>query len=135
MVRRSPSIPVGRARRGAKVGGLLGLEAARAYATKAANVARSAEAGRAASERRRLDAAEHVAEVLGRMKGAAMKAGQMGSLMDFGRLPSGELDGFQSRFEDLRDSAPQVPFEDVQKVVERELGERISDVFCEFDQD
>jgi predicted unusual protein kinase regulating ubiquinone biosynthesis (AarF/ABC1/UbiB family) len=117
------------------VGGLLGLEAARAYATKAANVARSPDGGRAASERRRLDAAGHVAEALGQMKGAAMKAGQMASLMDFGRLPSAEVDGFQARFEDLRDSAPRVPFEDMQKVIERELGERVSDVFCEFDRD
>jgi predicted unusual protein kinase regulating ubiquinone biosynthesis (AarF/ABC1/UbiB family) len=135
MVRRSQSIPVGRIRRGAKVGGLLGLEAARAYATRAANVARSAENGRAANERRRLDAAEHVAEVLGQMKGAAMKTGQMASLMDFGRLSSGELDGFQTRFEDLRDSAPRVPFRDVQKVIERELGEPISEVFCDFEPD
>ena len=117
------------------MGSLLGLETARVYATKAANVARSEEERSAASERRRLEAAEHVAEVLGQMKGAVMKAGQMASLMDFNRLPSGELEDFQSRFEDLRDSAPQVPFKDMQKVIERELGERISDVFCEFDRD
>ncbi|MBV9415566.1 MAG: AarF/ABC1/UbiB kinase family protein, partial [Solirubrobacterales bacterium] len=53
----------------------------------------------------------------------------------FNRLPPGELDGFHARFEDLRDSAPQVPFKEMQKVIERELGERISDVFCEFDRD
>jgi predicted unusual protein kinase regulating ubiquinone biosynthesis (AarF/ABC1/UbiB family) len=135
MARRSPSIPVGRVRRGAKLGGLLGLETAKAYATKVANVARSEDGGSAASERRRLEAAEHVAEVLGKMKGGAMKAGQMASLMDFSRLPSGELGAFQARFDDLRDSAPQVPFEDMQKVIERDLGERISDVFCEFDRD
>ena len=131
----SPSIPVGRIRRGAKVGGLLGVETAKSYATKAANVARSEQGRSAASERRRLEAAEHVAEVLGQMKGAAMKAGQMASLMDFNRLPTGELEDFQARFEDLRDSAPQVPFKDMQKVIERELGERISDVFSEFDRD
>jgi predicted unusual protein kinase regulating ubiquinone biosynthesis (AarF/ABC1/UbiB family) len=117
------------------VGGLLGLETARVYATKAANVARSEEGRSTASERRRLEAAEHVAEVLGQMKGAAMKAGQMASLMDFSGLPSDELGAFQSKFEDLRDSAPRVPFKDMQKVIERELGERISDVFCEFDRD
>jgi predicted unusual protein kinase regulating ubiquinone biosynthesis (AarF/ABC1/UbiB family) len=117
------------------VGGLLGLETAKVYATKAANIARSEEGRSAASERRRLEAAEHVAEVLGHMKGAAMKAGQMASLMDFNRVPSGELADFQARFEDLQDSAPQVPFKDMQKVIERELGERISDVFSEFDQD
>ena len=135
MARDSPSIPVGRIRRGAKMGRLLGVETAKAYATKAANVARSEEGRSAASERRRLDAAQHVAEVLGQMKGAAMKAGQMASLMDFSRLPSGELEDFQARFEDLRDSAPQVPFKDMQRVIERELGERLSDVFCEFDRD
>jgi predicted unusual protein kinase regulating ubiquinone biosynthesis (AarF/ABC1/UbiB family) len=126
-------IPVGRIRRGAKVGGLLGLEAARAYATKAANVGRSDEGRKAANERRRLEAAEHVAEVLGQMKGAAMKAGQMASMMDFGRLPSDEVEEFQARFADLRDSASQVPFKEMQKVIERELGERISDLFSEFD--
>jgi predicted unusual protein kinase regulating ubiquinone biosynthesis (AarF/ABC1/UbiB family) len=117
------------------MGRLLGVETAKAYATKAANVARSEEGRSAASERRRLDAAQHVAEVLGEMKGAAMKAGQMASLMDFGRLPSGELEDFQARFADLQDSAPQVPFKDMQRVIERDLGERLSDVFCEFDRD
>src|SRR5579864_7901307 len=135
MAKRSPSIPVGRIRRGARVGGLLGLETAKVYATKATNVARSEQGRSAASERRRLEAAEHVAEVLGQMKGAAMKAGQMASMMDFNRLPSDELGAFQAKFEDLRDSAPRVPFKDVQKVIERELGERISEVFCEFDRD
>jgi predicted unusual protein kinase regulating ubiquinone biosynthesis (AarF/ABC1/UbiB family) len=135
MPRRSPSIPVGRIRRGAKVGGLLGLETARVYATKAANVARSEEGRSAASERRRLEAAEHIAEVLGQMKGPAMKLGQMASMMDFNRVPSGELEAFQAMFDPLRDSAPRVPFKDMQKVIERDLGERISDVFCEFDRD
>ena len=115
--------------------GLVGLEAARTYATKAANMTRSEQRRSAASERRRLEAAEHVAEVMGQMKGAAMKVGQMASLVDFNLLPSGELDAFQARFADLRDSAPRVPFTDMQKIIERELGERISDVFCEFDRD
>jgi predicted unusual protein kinase regulating ubiquinone biosynthesis (AarF/ABC1/UbiB family) len=115
------------------MGRLLGVETARAYATKAANMVRSDEDGRAASEQRRLQAAEHVAEALGQMKGAAMKAGQMASLMDFNGLPSGEADAFQARFEDLRDSGPEVPFRDMQNVIERELGERISEVFSEFD--
>jgi hypothetical protein len=58
MAKGSPSIPVGRIRRGAKMGRLLGVETAKAYATKAANVARSEDGSRAASERRRLEAAE-----------------------------------------------------------------------------
>jgi len=135
MTDRSSSIPVGRLRRGAKVGGLLGLETAKTYATKAANVTRSEQARSAATERRRLEAAEHLAEVLGQLKGAVMKAGQMASLMDFNGLSTGDLEAFQARFDDLRDSAPRVPFKDMQKVIEAELGKRISDVFCEFDRE
>ena len=67
------SIPAGRIRRTAKVGGLVGAEVARAYATKAANVMRSEPARKAANGHRRLEAADHVVEVLGQMKGAAMK--------------------------------------------------------------
>ena len=103
------SIPAGRLRRGAQVGRLLGVETARTYVTRAANVSRSEDARKAADARRRLEAAEHAAEVLGHMKGAAMKVGQMASLIDFDRLPADELDDFQAKLADLRDSAPQVP--------------------------
>ena len=60
----APSIPVGRIRRGAKVGGLLGVEAARKYATAVANVTRPAQNREAANERRRVEAADHMVEVL-----------------------------------------------------------------------
>src|ERR1700686_975559 len=66
------SIPAGRVRRTAKVGGLLGGEIARAYATRAANLVRSREDRSAAGGRRRLQAADHIVEVLGQMKGPAM---------------------------------------------------------------
>lgn len=133
MPKLKPSIPVGRLRRGAQVGRLLGVETARTYVAKAANVSRSEDARKAADARRRLEAAEHTAEVLGHMKGAAMKVGQMASLIDFDRLPADELDDFQSRLADLRDSAPQVPFKDMQKVIERDLGDRIAELFADFD--
>src|ERR1700719_4329960 len=103
-----PSIPVARLRRGAQVGRLLGAEAARAYGTKAANVTRPTEAREAADERRRLEAAEHTVQVLGRMKGAAMKVGQMASLIDLGRLPEDELEMFQSKLGSLQSSAAEV---------------------------
>ncbi len=46
------AIPTGRARRTAKLGGLLGGEMARAYATKAANLVRSQDERNAASSPR-----------------------------------------------------------------------------------
>jgi predicted unusual protein kinase regulating ubiquinone biosynthesis (AarF/ABC1/UbiB family) len=129
------SIPVGRLRRAAKVGGLLGGEVARSYATKAANVVRSEEERKAANGRRRLAAAGHMVDVLGQMKGGAMKMGQMASFMDLDGLPSEELDGFQTKVAELRDSAPRAAFEDMQRVIEQDLGDRISNLFAEFDPD
>ena len=67
-----PALPVGRIRRGAKVGGLLGIETARRYATKVANVARGEEDAKLASQHRRLEAAEHVVDVLGPNGSTAM---------------------------------------------------------------
>ena len=128
-----PSIPVERLRRGARVGRLLGVEAARAYGTKAINVARPADARKAADERRRLEAAEHTAQVLGQMKGAAMKVGQMASLIDMGRLPEDELESVQSTLGSLHASAEPVPFKRMKRVIESELGASISELFREFE--
>src|SRR6202035_6130215 len=128
-----PPTPVTRLRRGAKLGRLLGAEAMRAYGTKAANVARPAAARDAADERRRLEAAEHTAQVLGQMKGAAMKGGQMASLIDLGRLPEDQLEGFQSRLATLQDSAVQVPFKRMERVIESDLGAPLTELFADFE--
>jgi predicted unusual protein kinase regulating ubiquinone biosynthesis (AarF/ABC1/UbiB family) len=124
---------VGRLRRGAQVGRLLGGEAARGYATRAANLSRSEEGRRTADLRRRQDAAEHVVAVLGQMKGAAMKVGQMASLIDWGRLPADDRDELQAKLAELRDSAPPVPFKEMQRVIEHELGDRIANLFADFE--
>jgi predicted unusual protein kinase regulating ubiquinone biosynthesis (AarF/ABC1/UbiB family) len=128
-------MPTGRVRRTAKVGGLVGSEVARAYATKAANLVRSDEDRSAADARRRLEAAEHVVEVLGAMKGPAMKVGQMASMLDLGGLPPDELEGLQAKLGELRDRAPQASFKDMRKVIEQDLGDRLGNLFAEFEPD
>src|SRR3954469_21200144 len=133
--KRDKQLPKGRVRRTAKVGGLVGGQAARGYATKAANVTRSEEARREANERRRIKAAEQIVEVLGQMKGAAMKVGQVASFIDLGGLPPEAQDDFQEKLAALRDSAPQVPFKDMRKVIESDYGERLGDVFADFDEE
>jgi predicted unusual protein kinase regulating ubiquinone biosynthesis (AarF/ABC1/UbiB family) len=129
------SIPSGRFRRAAKVGGLVGGQTARAYATKAANLARSEQGRKAANAHRRLEAAEQIVDVLGEMKGAAMKVGQLASFMDVSGLPADARDGFQAKLATLRDSAPRVPFKEMQKVIEQDLGDPLSHVFVDFDRD
>jgi len=128
------SIPTGRIRRTAKVAGLAGGQTARNYATKAANLTRGEQQRRDAAARRQAQAAEQILDVLGNMKGAAMKVGQVASFVDTGAFP----EEFQARIEEklaeLRDSAPRVSFKEMRKVIEDGLGERIGDVFAEFDE-
>src|SRR3954447_17235540 len=133
--KRDKPLPKGRVRRTAKVGGLVGGQAARGYATKAANLTRSEDARAAANERRRIKAAEQIVEVLGQMKGAAMKVGQVASFIDLGGLPPEAQDDFQRKLAALRDSAPQVPFKEMRKVIESDYGERLTEVFAEFEEE
>jgi hypothetical protein len=53
-------MPKGRIRRTAKVGGLVGGQAARNYATKAANLTRDSDGRRRAAEKRQIEAAEQI---------------------------------------------------------------------------
>src|SRR5919206_2006496 len=133
--KRDKPLPKGRVRRTAKVAGLAGGQAARGYATKAANLTRGDEARKAANERRQIKAAEQIVEVLGQMKGAAMKVGQVASFIDFSGLPPEAQDMFQRKLAALRDSAPQVPFKDMRKVIESDYGERLKDVFADFEEE
>ncbi len=129
------SIPTGRLRRTAEIGGLVGGQAVRAYATKAANVTRSADGRQAADERRAVEAAEQIVDVLGHMKGAAMKVGQIASFIDPTGLPPEERERFQAKLAALRDSAPRVDFKKMRKVIEDDLDERFEDVFDDFETD
>jgi predicted unusual protein kinase regulating ubiquinone biosynthesis (AarF/ABC1/UbiB family) len=129
------AIPTGRVRRTAKVGGLAAGQTARNYATKAANLTRDAEGRRAAAEQRQIEAAEQIVDVLGQMKGAAMKVGQVMSFMDTGALPPEVQERFQTKLAALRDSAPNASFGDMRKVIEADLEEPLEEVFAEFDRE
>jgi predicted unusual protein kinase regulating ubiquinone biosynthesis (AarF/ABC1/UbiB family) len=128
-------LPTGRWRRAAKVGRLAGGQTARGYATKAANLTRSDDGRRDAAARRQMEAAEQIFEVLGQMKGAAMKVGQVASFIDTGAFPPEFQERIQAKLAELRDAAPRVPFERMREVVEDDLGERLADVFAEFDEE
>ncbi len=126
-------IPTSRIRRLSKIGGVAASTTARQLGTRAANVARSEEGGRKAMERRQLDTAEQIVAVLGTMKGAAMKLGQVMSFLDVGLVPEEFREEFQAKLAELRDAAPKVAFKDMRKVIEQEYGERVEDVFESFD--
>jgi predicted unusual protein kinase regulating ubiquinone biosynthesis (AarF/ABC1/UbiB family) len=129
------AIPTGRVRRAAKVAGVAANQGARNYATKAANLTRDEDGRRAAAEKRQIQAAEQIVDVLGQMKGAAMKVGQVMSFMDTGALPPDVQERFQTKLAALRDSAPKVSFGDMRKVIEADLEEPLEDVFDEFEEE
>ena len=77
--------------------------------------------------------AERILDVLGQMKGAAMKIGQVASFVDSGALPPEVHRRLEEKLAELRDSAPRVRFDEMRKVLESDLEERLDDVFAEFE--
>jgi predicted unusual protein kinase regulating ubiquinone biosynthesis (AarF/ABC1/UbiB family) len=128
-------IPKGRIRRTAEVGSVVGSQGARYAGTRAANVARSKEQAAEALERRHLEAAERMVETLGRMKGAAMKIGQLASFIDTEFLPPEYRDLYQDQLAQLRTSAPPMPWKKVSAVLDEEWEAPVEDLFEQFDQE
>ena len=128
-------IPTSRVRRTAKLGTLAAGQAVRQAGTRAANVARTREDAQLALERRHLEAAEQIVTVLGTMKGAAMKLGQVLSFLDVGLVPEEYREEFQAKLAALRDAAPKVSFKDMRAVIEEELDDDLSEIFASFEQE
>ena len=118
-------IPTGRVRRTARIGRVAASQAVRQAGTKVANVARSDEGAAKALEKRQVETAQQIVTALGTMKGAAMKLGQVMSFLDVGLVPEEYREEFQRKLGELRDAAPKVRFEDMQKVIEEELEEPV----------
>jgi predicted unusual protein kinase regulating ubiquinone biosynthesis (AarF/ABC1/UbiB family) len=117
------------------VGRLAAGEAVKQFGTRAANVTRSEEAGQEALARRQVETAKQIVAVLGTMKGAAMKLGQVMSFMDVGLVPEEYREEFQQELAKLRDAAPTVSFKQMRKVIEEDLEEPVSELFESFDEE
>ena len=129
-------IPKGRLRRSAKLGSIVGVQGARYAGTKATNVARSEEGGKERLEQRHLETAMKMVGALGQMKGAAMKLGQFASFIDNEFLPEEYREIYQEQLAKLRTSAPPMPWEKVEKVLDEEWdGEPVSELFASFEHE
>ncbi len=122
-------------RRTATVGKLAASEAVKQLGTRAANVTRGEDASQQALARRQVETAKQIVAVLGTMKGAAMKLGQVMSFLDVGLVPEEYREEFQRELAKLRDAAPTVSFKQMRKVIEGDLEERISAVFESFEEE
>src|SRR5438477_3392727 len=131
----SDKIPSSRARRPATVTTLAASEAVKQFGTRAANVARSQAASEEAMARRQLETAKQIVAVLGTMKGAAMKLGQVMSFLDVGLVPEQHREEFQRELAKLRDAAPTVSFKQMRRVIEEDLDEPIDQLFSSFEEE
>jgi predicted unusual protein kinase regulating ubiquinone biosynthesis (AarF/ABC1/UbiB family) len=133
MARESEKIPSSRVRRTGTVATLAASEAVKQFGTRAANLARSDSASEEAMARRQLETAKQIVAVLGTMKGAAMKLGQVMSFLDVGLVPEEHREEFQHELAKLRDAAPTVSLRQMRRVIEEDLEEPIDEVFASFD--
>ncbi len=128
-------IPQTRIGRSAKLGTAIGGQATRYAGTAAANVVRSDEKAQERLETRHLETALKMASVLGEMKGAAMKIGQMASFIDVDFLPPEYREMYQEQLAKLRTRAPAMPWEQVRTVLEEEYDERPEGVFASIEEE
>ena len=127
-------LPTGRVARTARVGGLAAGQGVRWAGMRAANRVRTPERAAAAEQERTAALVTELVEQLSRMRGAAMKIGQIISMVDFDGLPEDQQDELQQKLATLRDGIPPVPFSRLEKLLRMEFGGSLSSVFSDFDE-
>lgn len=127
-------LPTGRLGRTARVGGLVTGQGLRWAGMRTANRLRTPERAEAAQQERTAALVNELVEQLGRMRGAAMKVGQMISMVEFDGLPEDQRQELQAKLASLRDNVPPVPFPKLERMMRDELGGPLSQVFSEFDE-
>jgi predicted unusual protein kinase regulating ubiquinone biosynthesis (AarF/ABC1/UbiB family) len=127
-------VPTGRVSRTARVGGLVTGQGMRWAGMRAANRVRSPERAAAAENERIAATVNELVQQLGRMRGAAMKVGQMISMVELDGLDEEQRDDLQRTLAALRDDVPPVPFARLEKLLRKELGAPLGTVFSEFDE-
>ena len=81
-----------------------------------------------------LESAVAATELLGGMKGGAMKLGQLASYVELDFIPAELRDLYQSELAVLRDAAPPISWESVAQVLAEEWG-RAPDAVLEIERD
>lgn len=123
----------GRVARGRKLGMLAAGQAARGASARLSMVGRSERAREVLAQRSTIEAAEQIVDVLGNLKGAAMKLGQMLSLLDLDLVPESHRERFRQKLAVLCDRAPTTPFDVMRATLDRDYGS-LSAVFRDFDE-
>jgi predicted unusual protein kinase regulating ubiquinone biosynthesis (AarF/ABC1/UbiB family) len=98
----------------------------------AANLLRGDDEGYERLLAQHLRNAERMAEVLGTMKGAAMKLGQMASFIELDFIPEEFRPLYQDQLAKLRDAAPSMGWPEIERVLKQELDEPLAGLFVDF---
>jgi predicted unusual protein kinase regulating ubiquinone biosynthesis (AarF/ABC1/UbiB family) len=128
----SKSLPTGRVGRTVRLAGLAGHTVASRTQTRMHRRA-GGDAAEAAERARQERLAERYAEVLGDMKGAVMKVGQILSFVDAdGVVPAPYRQLFQSTLARLQDDVPPLAPDEIAGVIQAELGAPPEEIFAFF---
>jgi predicted unusual protein kinase regulating ubiquinone biosynthesis (AarF/ABC1/UbiB family) len=135
MARDRDEIPTSKVRRATSTTTALGPSSAKLAGTLLTNLARSPERAREILEARHAEVAEQAVEVLGNLRGGAMKIGQLASFVDVEFLPPEYRAIYQEKLAELRDAAPAMSWGKVKRVLEDEWDEPVSALFSEIEQE
>jgi predicted unusual protein kinase regulating ubiquinone biosynthesis (AarF/ABC1/UbiB family) len=125
-------MPTGRVGRTVRLAGLAGHTAATRVQTRMHSRA-AGEAAEIAERARQERLAERYADVLGDMKGAVMKVGQIFSFVDVdGVVPTPYREAFQSTMARLQGDVPPLAPDEIARVIQTELGARPEKLFAHF---
>jgi predicted unusual protein kinase regulating ubiquinone biosynthesis (AarF/ABC1/UbiB family) len=127
-------LPTGRIARTVRVGGLVTSQGARWAGMRTANRVRSPERAAAAQNERTTALVSQLVDQLGQMRGAAMKVGQVLSMVEFDGLPEDQRDALQAKLAELRDDVPPIPFAKLERLLRQEFGGPLTRVFSDFDE-
>jgi predicted unusual protein kinase regulating ubiquinone biosynthesis (AarF/ABC1/UbiB family) len=131
--KRKDPIPTGWAERGARLAGQTGKSAFRFLGTRVKSFAAPARAGEFMDGFHQ-QTANQLVGMLGEMKGAAMKLGQLASFYEFA-APSEYMSTYRDALTMLQNSAPPMDPEASRLVIKEEFGKSAEEVFASFDEE
>src|SRR6476659_8135186 len=128
-LREAGRLPKSRLARTARVGRLVTGQGLRWAGMRTANRVRTPERAAAAERERTGALVGQLVDQLGQMRGAAMKVGQLISMVELDGLPEDQRDELQRRLAALRDDVAPVSFGELEKLLREEFGGPLSSVF------
>jgi predicted unusual protein kinase regulating ubiquinone biosynthesis (AarF/ABC1/UbiB family) len=126
-------IPTGWVQRGGKLAGQTGKSAMRFLGTRVKSFAAPARAGEFLDSFHQ-QTARQLVDMLGEMKGAAMKLGQLASFYEFS-APGEYLSTYRDALTMLQNSAPPMDPAASRQVIEEEFGRPVGEIFASFKED